>query len=109
MADFMFVQGLLFLITLLTNVNLITLEYLLEMESANIITGMGNAIQVYQNKGMESTTALVDPQFDTAQGLLGSTDLNVVGAKEHVSTIERKIRLIKESAVHFLSKDYSHA
>lgn len=95
-TDFMFIQGLPFLVTLSTNLNLIALEYSSKLESANIVKGTGKAIQIYVNKGMRVITAMTDLQFDPVWGLLGSTDQNLAAAHEHVLAIERKIRLIKE-------------
>lgn len=56
----------------------------------------GKAIRVYQNKGMQVTTALFQSQFDPAKGLLGTMDLNLAAASKHVPAIEPKIRTIKE-------------
>mmetsp|Transcript_3573 Transcript_3573/g.6937 ORF Transcript_3573/g.6937 Transcript_3573/m.6937 type:complete len:275 (+) Transcript_3573:1941-2765(+) len=95
-TDFMFVAGLPFLVTLSTELNLVTVEFTPRMDEDTMIKGLKKAIQVYHNKGMQVTTTIADNQFDPARGLLGTTDLNLAAAGEHVPAIERKIRTIKE-------------
>lgn len=89
-ADFMFVTGLPFLVTLSTDLNLITLDFSPKLDANNIVWGMGKANQVYLNRGMRVVTATADLQLNPARGLLGSMDLNLAAAQEHVPAIERK-------------------
>jgi len=94
--DVMKVNGLAFLVTVSLKIDLVTVEFMPSMTIPKLTAGVERAIRVYQNKGLQVATSMVDGQFDAMRGLLGSIDLNVTAAQEHVPVIERKIRVIKE-------------
>ena len=95
-GDIMYVNGIKFLVTVSRGINLVTSEYIPDRTKGNLKQALVRAIRIYQNKGMHVTTALADGEFEPLKGELGSTDLNAAAAAEHVSEVERKLRLIKE-------------
>mmetsp|Transcript_2109 Transcript_2109/g.4550 ORF Transcript_2109/g.4550 Transcript_2109/m.4550 type:complete len:337 (+) Transcript_2109:1032-2042(+) len=94
--DIMKVNGLPFLVSVSLRIDLVTAEFMPSMTIPKLRAGVERAIRVYQNKGLNVVTSMVDGQFDSMRGTLGSTDLNVTKAQKHVPVIKCKIQVIKE-------------
>jgi hypothetical protein len=55
-------------------------------------------IRVYTRGGFVVQTMMMDMEFKKLVDLLPNVTINTTAAREHVGEIERKIRVIKESA-----------
>ena len=77
-----------------------TIERVPNRETASCLKAMVNVVSLYAKKGMKIQDLIVDPEFGTQrfQDVLrrSGINVNVASAKEHVSGIERKTRVLKE-------------
>jgi hypothetical protein len=53
-------------------------------------------MDLYVCRGFQVGTVLMDNKFEMLRNLMPILVINTMAAKEHVSEVERKIRLIKE-------------
>jgi hypothetical protein len=51
---------------------------------------------VYRQAGFRVRTVLMDREFEKLKPLMPTIEYNTTAAKEHVSKVERKIRMLKE-------------
>lgn len=94
-ADVMFVNGVLFLVTVGRGLSLITSEYTQNCTAKCLSAGIECIIELYKQGGIVGTV-LMDNKFKPLKQLIPSLVINTTAAKEHVPEIERQIRLIKE-------------
>ncbi len=92
----MFVNRLLFLVTILPNITLITFSYMPSCTANNLHKGMMQGVLVCHQRGLTVTTAMMDNQFDPLCGIIGDIDSNVTATAEHASLIECCIQMIKK-------------
>lgn len=97
-ADFMFINGIRFLVMVSRGIDLVTSEFVAEASVSNLQVAMARVIHIYYNKGIGVITAMGDMEFNPVRGLLGATDLNTNAAAEHAPEIERKIWVINYRA-----------
>jgi len=95
-ADMMYVAYLKFLVSSSLGINLITSEYVMGRLKTSLKAASEQTIRLYHNCGKQVTTAMVDGEFDPLWGIMGSTDVIVVTAPEHVPETECIIWVIKE-------------
>jgi hypothetical protein len=94
-ADVLFVNGVMFLVTSLRGISLITIEFL---PSKHLALTLERVIRVYIVAGFIVQVALMDMEFEKLKDVLPNITINTTAAREHVGEIERKIRVIKERA-----------
>ncbi len=90
-ADVMFVNGLLFLVTSLQGISLVTIEYLKSRTAKRLVHTLERVVRIYRTAGFTVQTALMDMKFKKLKDKLPNVILNTTAAREHVGEIERKI------------------
>ena len=83
-----------FLITITRNLELASIEALVDRKQEMIMTCLSNIQKVYENRGFKIKTLLMDREFIPMVDQF--MEPNATLANEHVSDIERQIRLVKE-------------
>lgn len=99
-ADIMFVNGMVFFVTLSINIRYFTSQQLNNRYKSTLISALLRVIAVYHKIGFIVIMCYMDGQFecmreDLLQQIFG-VELNTCGPDEHVPEIERGIRIIKE-------------
>jgi hypothetical protein len=102
-ADVMFVNGLLFLVTSSQGISLVTIEYLKSRTAKGLIDTLERVIRIYGKAGFIVQTALMDMEFKKLRDKLPNIILNTTAAQEHVGEIKRKIQVVKERARRMIS------
>ena len=97
-ADIMFLNGLLFLVTSSRGISLVTIEYLKSRTAKRLVHTLERVFRIYGTAGFMVQTALMDMEFEKLKDKLPNVILNTTAAQEHVGEIERKIRVVKERA-----------
>jgi hypothetical protein len=92
----MFVNGLPFLVSILRNVKFVTVEYLLGRNQPSLIKSIRKIIYLYNKRGFNVNTALMDPEFECLRADLPDLNLNTTAESGHVLDIERQIHILKE-------------
>ena len=75
-ADVLFVNGILFLITVSKGINFLMSQYITTTSGSELKEAMRKVIEIYEGRGMMVTTGMVDMQFAPLLGQLGTPDLN---------------------------------
>ena len=107
-----YVQGIPFLTPISSDFKFRTAEPLMSKRKANtvdMIQGVGRVIKLYSSRGPNVVQVAADNGFECLRDHIRPTMLNVVAADEHVSEIDRSIRVIKERArcrIHSLPYTY---
>jgi hypothetical protein len=104
-ADVMFVDGLPFFVTLSRGIKLVTLEFLPSRTTDQLHKSLLAVARLYRRGGfLVKLMALMDMEFKKLED--GSTEvaINTTVAREHVSDIERCIRIIKDRCRSVLSE-----
>jgi hypothetical protein len=94
-ADIMFVNGLLFLVTSSRGLSLVTIEYLPSRMAKRLIHTLQRVFRIYGTAGFVVQSAMMDMEFEKLRNMLPNVTLNTTAAREHVGEIKRKIRVIK--------------
>jgi hypothetical protein len=96
-ADAMFVNSIPFLVLVLRNINLITIEHAPKHCSASKLGYFLQCIiNIYTDKGFCVQTILMDNESNKAQDHVPTIDMNTPAASEHIAEIEQWIQVIKE-------------
>ena len=98
-ADYMYVHGMPFLTTISSDFKFQTVEPLMNKQKANqddMVQGINRVIDLYHGRGLKVVQIATDNEFESIRDHIRPIILNVVTADEHVSEIERSIRVIKE-------------
>ena len=96
--DIMYVGDLMFVVTLSNDIMFGTGEHIKNRELETILPCIKRFFAIYSLRGFKVKNFIADNEFDglsTEIMSLGSS-LTVVSANEHVGTIERRVRTIKE-------------
>ncbi len=88
-ADVLFVNGLLFLVTSSRGISLITIEFLPLRTAKRLVLILEQVIRVYRVAGFIVQVALMDMEFEKLKHLPNIT-INTMAAREHVGEIKRK-------------------
>ena len=97
----MYVQGIPFLTTISSNFNFRTVQPLMNKKKANIddmVQGVERVIRLYNSQGLKIVQVAANNEFDCLREYIRPVMLNMVATDEHVSEVERSIRVIKERA-----------
>jgi hypothetical protein len=96
--DIMFVSKISFLVTISRNIKFTTTEMLINRKASTVLNSMKKIIQIYNMRGLLTTFAIMDIEFEPIRGELADQQvaLNCTARDEHVGDIERHIRTIKK-------------
>jgi hypothetical protein len=97
-ADVIFVGGLGFMITSSRNIKFTTTEYVAKRSKANLVNSFKKVFQIYNQRGFNIQTALMDRELECLRDDIRGVILNTTATSEHVPEIERQIRVVKERA-----------
>jgi hypothetical protein len=97
-ADVMFVNGLPFLVMSLWGISLVNIKHLPSRTAKRLVHTLERVFRIYGLAGFVVQTTTMDMEFDKLKNLLAHVALNTTAAREHVSKIKQKIRVIKERA-----------
>ncbi len=97
-ADMLFVNSLLFLVTSLRGISLITKKFLPLRTAKCLALTLEQVIIVYGVAGFIAQVALMDMESEKLKDVLPNIMINTTAAREHVGEIKRKIQVIKERA-----------
>ena len=94
----MFVNGIIFLVSLLRGIRMYTCEHVPNRKAAQLSSSLKNTINLYARGGFTVRTIMMDMEFKKVKDEKGmeSIDVNTTTAREHVVEIERGIRYLKE-------------
>jgi hypothetical protein len=99
-ADLMYVNGILFLLTILRKLKFGIIEALPNRLEATLIAGLVSTVRVYKQRGFSVSLGLTDGEFNMPgirESLAGEgVALDSTGRDEHVGDIERYVRTVKE-------------
>ncbi len=95
-ADVFFVDGMAFLITVSDRIKFITAEHVPVQTAMNLSKHLTWVLQVYERAGFRVRTILMEGEFEKVRALILRVECNTTAAKEHVSTEERAICMVKE-------------
>ncbi len=96
MADFFFVDGMAFLITVSWCIKFIKAEHLQIRTATSLCKHLEWVKQVYARAGFILRTILMDGEFEKVKNCMPNVECNITAAKEHVSETKQSIRMIKE-------------
>jgi hypothetical protein len=89
-VDAMFVNSISFLVLVLHNINLITIEHTPKHCSASKLGYfLQRIINIYADTGFRVKTILMDNELDKAQDHVPTIDMNTPAASEHIAEIEQ--------------------
>jgi hypothetical protein len=97
--DIIFVNKVLFLLTISKNIKFITGSVLENRTEASLVKAIAEIHGIYRSRGFRVVNILGDGEFECTRGALATdlhSNLNICGEDEHVPDIERCIRTIKE-------------
>ena len=95
-ADVMFVDSVPFFITVSRGIKFITVEYVPRRTKEILGRALETVAQFYRARGFRVDIALMDGEFECLRTVVASIQINTTAASEHVSDVERVIRLVKE-------------
>ncbi len=97
--DIMFINKILFFLSISRNIKFITGTILLNRKATTIIKALKEINGIYRKRGFRITNIMGDSEFDCTRGAVATelkSELNICGEDEHVPDIERCIRTVKE-------------
>ena len=81
----MFVNGIIFVVSVLIGVNFTTVEYFSQGLNTVLTNSIGKIFQFYKNNGYNIKTFLMDREFECIRDSLPEEDnINTTATKEHV-------------------------
>ncbi len=95
-ADVFFVYGITFLITVSRRIKFVTTEHLPVRTATSLSKHLQRVLLVYGRTGFRVRSILMDGEFEKVKGLMPTVECNTTAVKEHVSKVERYIRMVKE-------------
>ena len=96
LTDIMFINKLLFLVSISRGLKFNTVEYLSSKNDIALVTSIDKLVSYYKSHGLHVGTMSVDPEFQFLEENVLSTNLNTTGARDHVPEVERRIQVIRE-------------
>ena len=94
-ADTMYVNDVAFLATVSKPVDYVTAQALTSESTSNLKKSTDRVLSLYKSRGFDVTRIDADGQFECLEEHCGAL-LNICAHEEHVPTIERKLRVLKE-------------
>ena len=97
-CDFFFVNSHPFLLTTSSKINFLTTQTGENRTKSSIIKGLQNVYNTYSQRGFNISSFHADNEFDMndLRDALKPATLEIYGAEEHVGSIEREVRTVKE-------------
>ncbi len=97
-ADVVFVNKVPFLVSVLRNINLVTIEHAPQRNAAKLGSLIHQIVWSYSRASFTIQTILMDKEFEKVRDHVPKLILNTLVADEHIGMVERYIRVIKERA-----------
>ena len=72
------------------------IEYLSSNNEIFLVTPINKIVSYYRSHCLHVVKMFVDPEFNALEEKVFITTLNTTGARDHVSEVERQIKVIKE-------------
>jgi hypothetical protein len=94
--DIMFVNGLPFLVSISRKIKFTTVGYLIGRKQHHLVNSIKKIVNLDKQRGFTIETALMDREFECLRDDLPELNLNTTAASEHVTDVERQIRVLKE-------------
>ena len=97
--DYIFVNGLLFFITVSQNIKFTTIEYVLRKSDSTTMKCLKTVINLYKRRGFKVRIILGDNEFESLKIKIidkFKTELNPTSKSEYKPIIERQIRVVKK-------------
>jgi hypothetical protein len=108
-TDIMVVNRVPVLVSVLHNINLITIEHAPQRHVPKLGYLIHQIIPTYACAGFTVQTILIDNEFEKVRDHVSMMNLNTTAANEHVGKVEHRIEVIKEWARRILcTLPYSH-
>jgi hypothetical protein len=97
-CDIMYVQQILFFITVSHNLHFMTIENIPNRKAQTLIACCDNVFNLYNSRGFVIENVLMDMEFETLCDELTrrNVKLNTTSASEHVPDVECQICVVKE-------------
>jgi hypothetical protein len=95
-ADVFFVDGIAFLIPVSKRIKFVTTKHLPIRMATILSKHLQRVLLVYGRAGFRVRSILMDGEFEKVKGLIPKVECNTTAAKEHISKVERSIRMVKE-------------
>ena len=97
-ADFFYVQGLVFLLTVSRNLKFPTVGHVKNRSKRTMVEGINRTRNMYTSRGFIITNIHADPEFHFIRDDMLPSILNLAAAREHVGEVERATRTGNEVA-----------
>ena len=88
-TDIMFINKLLFLVSIIRRLNLTTIEYLSSKNEIALVTSINKIVSYNRSHGLHVGTMFVDPSFKSLEEKVVRTTLNTTGERDHLPEVER--------------------
>ncbi len=92
----MFVNGVLFLVSVARGLNLVTAEHMPTKTAKQLAAGIVHVMDLYSCGGFQVGMVLMDNKFEKLWNLVPVLAVNTTAAKEHIPKVKRRIWLIKK-------------
>jgi hypothetical protein len=86
------------MITFSRGIKFTTTEYVAKRSKANLVNSLKKVFEIYNQRGFNIQTALMDREFECLRDDIRGVILNTTATTEHVTEIERQIWVVKERA-----------
>jgi hypothetical protein len=83
-ADIMFVNGIPFLVSMASGLNLVTAKHMPSRTAKNLAAGIKRVMALYSSSGFCMGTILMDNKFEKLKDLVSKIVVSTTAAKEHV-------------------------
>ena len=95
LTDVMFINKLMFLVSISRQLKFTTIEYLSSKNEISLVTSINKIVSYYRSHGLHVVTMFIDPEFKSLDEKVFSTTLNTTGARDNVPEVERQKQVIK--------------
>ena len=89
LTEIMFINKLLFLVSISRRLKFTTIEYFSSKNGIALVTSNNELVSYYRSNGLRVGTMFLDPEFQSLEEKLVSTNLNTTEARDHVPEVER--------------------
>ena len=83
----MFINKLLFLVSIIRQLKFATIEYLSSKNEIALATSIDKIVSYYRSHGLHVGKMFVDPEFKSLEEKVVSTTLNTTGARDHIPEV----------------------
>ncbi|KAL7549220.1 hypothetical protein ACHAWF_012483 [Thalassiosira exigua] len=102
-TDIFFVNGVLFLGTILRNTRFLIVQAMKTSTIKDISTSLNKVCNLYARAQYKIEVLLMDPESQPLVDVLPGINVNFLAAREHVGKIEQTIRTIKERCREYIN------